>query len=305
MIDESRYKTPDAARRAVTDRLRAETTNGPWPLPDLQRQYAYDQLVERLYRLDERWVIKGATALLARRISVRHTIDIDVYRAGAIADVERQVREAAALDIGDWMTFEVGSSTRIEAAGALGSRLRMKAFIGTKVWTPFQVDIVADGIEMSTEPDIVQPLTSVAITDQNRAEWRAYPLVDHVADKVCAILERHNGNPSTRYKDLIDLVAIIRRSRIDAQLQRRALDKEATRRRLSLPDTFDVPDRPLWERGYRAEARRTVGLDAVKLGDALAVVRPFLEPLLIGIADGEWDPGTRTWLHHGSAHENG
>jgi hypothetical protein len=52
-------------------------------------------------------VIKGATALLARRISVRHTIDIDVYRAEAIDHVERQVREAAALDIDDWMRFEV------------------------------------------------------------------------------------------------------------------------------------------------------------------------------------------------------
>ena len=44
-------------------------------------------------------MIKGATALLARKVSVRHTIDIDVYHAGTIADVERQVREAAALDI--------------------------------------------------------------------------------------------------------------------------------------------------------------------------------------------------------------
>jgi hypothetical protein len=304
MTAEPRYKTPEAARRAVTDKLRAEAAHAPWPLPDLQRQYAYDQLVERLYRLDDRWVIKDATALLARRVSVRHTIDIDVYRAGAIAAVERQVRDAAALDIVDWMTFEVGPSTRIEASGALGSRVRMKALIGTKVWATFQVDIVADGIQMSTEPDTVQPLTSVVITDQNRAEWQAYPLVDHVADKVCAILERHNGNPSSRYKDLIDLVAIIRRSRIDAQLQRRALAKEATRRRLSLPDTFDVPDRSLWERGYRAEARRTVGLDEIELGDALAVVGPFLEPLLTGIATGEWDPDTQTWLHD-SPHETG
>jgi hypothetical protein len=82
----------------VTDRLRAEASTGPWPLGDLQRQYAYDQFVERLYRLDDRWVIKGATALLARRVSVRHTIDIDVYRAGRPhAEVERQLREAATL----------------------------------------------------------------------------------------------------------------------------------------------------------------------------------------------------------------
>jgi hypothetical protein len=43
----------------------------------------------------------GDCALLARRVSVRHTIAIDLYRPGAIADVERQVREAAALDIDD------------------------------------------------------------------------------------------------------------------------------------------------------------------------------------------------------------
>lgn len=114
----SRYRTPDAARRAVTDKLRAEAAKGPWSLADLQRQYAYDQLVERLYRTDDGWVIKGATALLARRVSVRHTVDIDVYRAGAIADVERQLREAVGRDIGDWMRFEVGASVRIQAAGS-------------------------------------------------------------------------------------------------------------------------------------------------------------------------------------------
>jgi len=98
-----------------------------------------DQLVERLYRLDEGWVIKGATALLARRISARHTIDIDIYRAGAIADVERQLRDAASLDIGDWMRFEVGPSVNVRAAGAQGARIKVQSFIGTKIWAAFQV----------------------------------------------------------------------------------------------------------------------------------------------------------------------
>jgi len=65
---EPRYKTPLAARDAVTDKLRAQAKESPWRLGELQRQYAYDQLVERLYRLDVGWIIKGATALLARRI---------------------------------------------------------------------------------------------------------------------------------------------------------------------------------------------------------------------------------------------
>ena len=70
---ESRYKTPDATRRAVTDKLRAAAADGPWPLADLQRQYAYDQMVERLYRTDDGWVIKGATAPAgATRVGAPH-----------------------------------------------------------------------------------------------------------------------------------------------------------------------------------------------------------------------------------------
>ncbi len=124
-----------------------------------------DQLVERLYRLDEGWVIKGATALLARRISARHTIDIDIYRAGAIADVERQLRDAASLDIGDWMRFEVGPSVNVRAAGAQGARIKVQSFIGTKTWAAFQVDLVADGIQMTGKPDTVLPLTAIEIGD--------------------------------------------------------------------------------------------------------------------------------------------
>ena len=131
--DERRYRTPAAARRAVTDMLKTEAATSLWRLSDLQRQYAYDQLVERLYRVDDAWVIKGATALLARRISVRHTIDIDVYRAGAIDHVGRQVREAAALDIGDWMRFEMGPTVKITAHGAQAARIKVRSFIGVKL----------------------------------------------------------------------------------------------------------------------------------------------------------------------------
>lgn len=292
---EGRYKTPASARTAVTDKLRSQAKDSPWALADLQRQYAYDQLVERLYRLDERWVVKGATALLARRVSVRHTIDIDLYRPGAIAEVERQVREAASLDIGDWMRFEIGPAVQVRAAGAQAVRLKMTASIGTKIWTAFQVDLVADGIVMIGRPDLVRPLTFVEIGREDRRSWRAYPLVDHVADKVCAIFERHEGRASTRFKDLIDLVAISQRATVSAELQLLALTKEADRRALTLLRSFTVPDQEIWVAGYRAEARRTVGLEAVELDDAVQVIRPFLDPLLSHSATGQWNPQTQQW----------
>lgn len=296
MGESSRYASPEAARRAVTDRLKIQAAHSPWVLADLQRQYAYDQLIERLYRVDGGWVIKGATALLARRVSVRHTTDLDVYRAGAIAETERLLREAAALDIGDWMTFEIGAAVQIHASGAQAARAKVETFIGVRLWSAFQVDLVAEGIELTGRPDPVHPLTDIEILTSPRKTWQAYPLVDHIADKVCAILERHQGLPSTRYKDLVDLVAIVNHATVAASLQREALVKEGRRRGLSLPWAFEVPDRQMWERGYRAEARRTTGLDETNLDAALTRVRPFLNPLLDGTATGSWDPLTQTWL---------
>lgn len=96
------YPTPAAFRRALTDRLRTiAAPHGPWPLADLQRQFAYDRLLTRLYLLDSAWILKGATAMLARGIAVRHTIDIDIYRAAQRDQVEQDVRTALDIDAGD------------------------------------------------------------------------------------------------------------------------------------------------------------------------------------------------------------
>jgi len=54
---------------------------------------AYDRLLERLYLVDQGWIVKGATALLARDIGVRGTIDIDVYRAQGRQAKRTQNRE--------------------------------------------------------------------------------------------------------------------------------------------------------------------------------------------------------------------
>ena len=89
------YRTPAAFRRALTDKLRAvAAADGSWPLSDLQRQFAYDRLLVRLYLLDSGWILKGSTALLARHIAVRHTIDVDVYRAVRREQAELDLRAA-------------------------------------------------------------------------------------------------------------------------------------------------------------------------------------------------------------------
>jgi len=109
---------------------------------------------------------------------------------------------------------------------------------------------------------------------------------------VVATFQRYGPQrlPSTRYKDLIDLVSIVRGAPLQAQPTRRALVSEADRRNVKLPARFMIPDRRLWEPGYAAEARRSSLHTASTLDYALAVVVPCLNPLMDGSVSGTWDP---------------
>ena len=89
MADERGYNSPAAFRRALKDKLRNAAKESRWTLQQLQRQMAYDRLLERLYPVDEGWIVKGAAALLARDLGVRATIDIDVFRNIARETAER------------------------------------------------------------------------------------------------------------------------------------------------------------------------------------------------------------------------
>ncbi len=295
----SQYATPAAFRRALTDKLTALGRESRWELPQLQRQFAYDRLLERLYLMDDGWIVKGAVALLARDLGVRASVDIDVYRAKRVIDAEADLREAAARDIGDWFRFEIGPRGTI-GEGITGVRLHVTAFVGETVWAQFRVDLVGSDLNMLGEPDQVAALAEVDMPDVSQRGYRAYPLVDHVADKVAATVQRYGTEqrPSTRFRDLVDLVAISQGASIDAQEQIRALTSEAERRGIVLPETFDVPDRALWESGYAAEAKRSLLATAHALDEALAVVRPFVDPVLVGTARGTWDHERGAWVEH-------
>ena len=126
------YGSPGAFRRALTDKLRNLAAASRWTLQQLQRQMAYDRLLERLYLVDEGWIIKGATALLARDIGVRGTLDIDLYREVAREIAEADLRQAAALHLGDWFRFEIGPPRPLADTG--GVRLPVKALVGNTEW---------------------------------------------------------------------------------------------------------------------------------------------------------------------------
>ncbi|HVB05055.1 MAG TPA: nucleotidyl transferase AbiEii/AbiGii toxin family protein [Acidimicrobiales bacterium] len=101
--------------------------------------------------------------------------------------------------------------------------------------------------------------------------------------------------PSTRYRDLVDLVAIATTASPDAEAVGRAIRPEFERRGLGAATEFVIPDESLWRPGYEAEANKSLLPRAHTLDEALSIVKPFLDPVFAGDATGTWDPVNLSW----------
>jgi hypothetical protein len=97
-----RYETPSAFRKALKDRFgQIARADRRYSLDELQRQFAYDRVLARLFSSDDadRWVLKGAGALLAR-LGLRRVVRAEIpwYPAEAWLAAERCREAAQALD---------------------------------------------------------------------------------------------------------------------------------------------------------------------------------------------------------------
>jgi hypothetical protein len=302
-MTEHRYADPDALRQAINARLRALVGEDPQlQLTDLQRQFAYDRFLTRVFLAPdrERWVLKGAAALLARlHARARHTLDLDLYRErSGLDDAEAALRTAAALDLGDFFRFTLSPGRPVTQTGVV-RRVPVVAYLGATEFASFHVDVIV-GIEMTGEPDDGLPLVAAEPLGLKSAHYRIYPLADHIADKIVAFLQRHpgvggTGQGSTRYRDLADLAVIAHREVIAATDLRAALESEVDRRELSLPATLPIPATGSWRSGYARVARDVPDLAERDLDSALLTVRGFVDPVLQGTADGVWDPKRMEW----------
>jgi hypothetical protein len=300
-VTERRYATPQALRQAIADRLRAVAAQrSDATLGDLHRRFAYDRLLARVFTADpDQWVLKGAAAMLARLpTAARHSKDIDLYRThGDLTEAHQALAAAAALDLGDHFRFTLGASQPL-TQGARALRVPITAYLGPTEFAGFHADLIAN-LTMTATPDEVPALIHVDL-GLTQPRYRAYPVVDHIADKVCAMLETHpraGGEPiaSTRYRDLVDLATFARTTEIDSTALTTALRSEAQRRDIVLPDGFPDPPGPDWRAGYARTVRDAPNLSDRDLDAALQTVRAMLDPVLAAKQHGAWDPASLTW----------
>jgi hypothetical protein len=174
-------------------------------------------------------------------------------------------------------------------------RFHVTAQLAGRTFEQFLVDIgFSDAITWT--PDTIQTSDLLAFADIGPLALPAIPLPQHLAEKVHAYTRTYGESqqPSTRPKDLIDILLIESAATIHADALRHALQSTfAERARQPLPSSLPRPP-AIWADPYRRLAD-TVNVEG-DLTAAFARAAAFLDPVLAGHACGQWDTGRRAWL---------
>lgn len=290
----SEYATAAAFRRALEDRLKARAKETGRPLEELRREFLFQRFLALVFRHPgSAWILKGGAGLLMRLPEARFSKDLDLYRSGGLDAVSAiaELRELTAPQDGDYLEFTVDGPLA-SGQDSLLAQAKVTAYVGS-MYGSFPIDLALD-LKLVATLETVRPDPVVTVPGLGPIpEFILYPLADQVADKVCAMYERHGRQEvvSTRYRDLIDLALIITTRNLDATQLRSALDLERERRRMELPAKLEQPGSN-WSAGYAAIARREKAARKFRdITTALAVVGACLNSVLSGDrTTGKWDP---------------
>lgn len=255
--------SPAALRRSLESRFKNASRATGQPSPQIRRRFFHQCYLARVFTLPGNdWVLKGGVGLAMRASSARHSKDIDLYRQDAIHDLETSIDQLITAGLAsdrDPFVFEVTRKGEI-LGGAGGATLAVKCLLGPLELDTFPIDLttrhqIVGKLEQVTPEQLVQ-IPQV----MPPPPMLVYPLTDQIADKLSALYETHSGQPSSRYRDLVDLILItLDHQEVDPDELHRALEAQQTLRRVSLPRPLTPPG-DHWRQRYRNLAIDTPGV---------------------------------------------
>jgi predicted nucleotidyltransferase component of viral defense system len=301
------YASPSGFQTALKQAAKNMSRQTGMSVSDLMKIFYFNRLAARVFTKEpDDWLIKGGQALLVRyRGAARLSQDIDLqstHPERSAEEARQLVIDAASMDLDDFLRY---IPTRFDnhSDEGRGSAQHFKVFCGTAEVASIKVDLVV-GRTLSGTPEVRTLKSAVDIEwPVNWPDVRLYPVIDHIADKICAMYERHGDNAqfgSNRYRDLADLLLISQQETIPGQAGTQALHREAERRRRSgtsivLPTAFEAPGSD-WHDGYPKQAALVIGLQGCATYAAAAqAAAAFINPMLDQSAQGNWNPHDATW----------
>lgn len=292
-----RYATAGALRAAIDQRLVQQSTESGVDIARLRRRVVFERLLVRFAagqaweqtsgRSTEGipgkggvWVLKGGAALEFRLADrARATKDVDVeMRHGELGHEEIRGLFVETLLVdpdGDFFTFRLDSFGPITVGNAPGPILRSKldCRLDGRTFDRITVDMTMDeAAHHRIEPLRLPGLLGFA--DLSPATILAVDLDRHFAEKLHAMVRDYGGRPSSRVKDLADLVLLIDMGlEPTAELHAAATEVFAARDGTSAPS--DIPDPPSTWAARFGELADELNLSAPAIGAAMDALRSF------------------------------
>lgn len=293
------YATPATFDRALK---KAAKTAGGDP-GEAYRQALRDRFLCRVfYGGNGRFVLKGGSGMLARIPNARATRDLDFAASGrvsaesALAELER----VAALDLGDWCSFKLTKSEESMDENGYSRllRLRFATLVGREEKDPVLIDLSLD-CQTTLPPERLAPANRLEMPGLETCDYLMYPLPDQMADKLCAIMElQPGGYPSSRMKDLVDVVLYATNEQFDLGQLRCAIASECAKCGMSVPGSFAAPG--AWRDRFEDYAQKNgVQGEFVSFETASALASRFFNPALVNAGRGNdvWDSKELCWAH--------
>jgi hypothetical protein len=280
------YATDAAFRAALETRLATRSRDLGLDLSRLRRRVVFERLLARLERTEPgRWVLKGGMALEVRwKERARATRDLDLalrYDATTGAEVRAALARPLAEDVDhDRFRFTVGDARelQVDEAGRPGWRFAVDATLAGRQFAAVRVDVVARSEEISrTERLVVHG--SLDFAGIPSAEVEVVDRTQHFAEKLYAFTRTYTTGPSTRVKDLADLVLLIDDGLLpDAVLLLAVQHVFATRASHAVPAALLDPP-PDWIPRY-AELAADLDTSVVTVSQAMELLRAFWRAVL-------------------------
>ncbi len=290
-----KYKSGAAFRRALEDRLRIMSLERGVPLVRLRKMVAFDRFLSRLFSHEpDQWVVKGGFALQLRLGDrARTTKDIDLLAKREVQEIYSHLRDAGAIDLGDWFGFEVMDINSSDIDDIGGLRYRLHALLDGRTFERFHIDVgIGDPLMAPVEHLETPPLLTFAGIAPTIVP--CYPITQQIAEKYHAFTRLHSSGSSSRVKDFVDMLLLARMEELDGVSLRQAIQGTFEDRKThEVPLKVPLPPKD-WSRSYQRIADE-VGLNFESLSKAGEALQQFLEPAVDAEIQLRWNPENWQW----------
>lgn len=289
-----RYASTTAFRAALESRLNDARTDAVG-ISRLRKRVVFERLLARLNdTAPDSWVLKGGFALELRLgAHARTTKDVDVdFTVDEDSAVEMLI-DAARLDLDDGFEFAI-ERTPTSADLGRGQRWSVTANVAGRLFERVAID-VEFATDPVLEPEMIVASELLAFADVEPVRVRALAIEQHVAEKVHAYTRTYaSDSPSSRVKDLVDLVVIANTSELGAKRLNDGIAEIFDRRATHEPPAALPAPPDDWAAAWRRLVMDLPADAEVDAGHRAAA--EFLDPVLAGVIyAGTWDPEQRRW----------